>query len=540
MKRFRCLQCNSRLKFATKHAGKWTTCPKCNCSLRLPLGNDAALREYLNAMKAKGIPLTLSERNSATSPVADRDLAEYLELLRTRKVCTVSTDSFRTNEQDYDGQRAVTRRQTRTVHDDEASTSAETPIEIRDPRIQVRASIGRMSLGLIGMGVGTAWFFGGLNEGRIFYGMPLVALLGLFVFVSGLGGRRKPEQITEGNETTSRLSGFLIVLSVLIAIAIPFNFLGCGEASNEGKNWEQQTSHIMNDAPSQGVNRPHQEVPKVQLTTAEKAAVDAEIQRLQSKTIDDRRAAIIALGEMGTKATLAIPVLAKALSDDEMLILPHAADTLALIGPGAQAAVPDLIEALKRSRMNQRNVTNALYAIGIDSMERAVDSLITTLADQSGGFDLRHTCCVGLQCLIMHSREIHGTVKSDDQRFKPKVVRYLTSGRDDLSPKAKDNAVLAIARVLKHIEDGNEATNGFALTAFSVLGELRSDANAAVPLLIGLVKSKNTGFREQACFVLGRIGPKARPAIPALRAAAMDREKSVREEAASALKEIDS
>lgn len=90
------------------------------------------------------------------------------------------------------------------------------------------------------------------------------------------------------------------------------------------------------------------------------------------KTADrakDREQAAIALGEMGTEARSAMPVLLEALNDRTLRVRMRTIAALEQIGPPAKAAVPALQAMLKEttSKKNRKDILRALEAIQASS-----------------------------------------------------------------------------------------------------------------------------------------------------------------------------
>lgn len=76
-------------------------------------------------------------------------------------------------------------------------------------------------------------------------------------------------------------------------------------------------------------------------------ALDKHLVALQSQDAVTKHDAVIALGEMGPAAAMAVPALMKTLSDTNDDIRVAAAEALGKIGPAARAALPALEKALK-------------------------------------------------------------------------------------------------------------------------------------------------------------------------------------------------
>jgi hypothetical protein len=95
------------------------------------------------------------------------------------------------------------------------------------------------------------------------------------------------------------------------------------------------------------------------------SAIEKRIEELGSESSYDRFCAADALGWMGPEAKAAVPALANALKDQDILVRAAAAEALGKMGPAAKAAVPALNEALQDdSEAVRRYAEYALEQIG--------------------------------------------------------------------------------------------------------------------------------------------------------------------------------
>jgi len=77
------------------------------------------------------------------------------------------------------------------------------------------------------------------------------------------------------------------------------------------------------------------------------SAIEKRIEELSSESSYDRLCAADALGRMGPEAEAAVPALAHALKDQDILVRIAAAEALGKMGPAAKGAVPALNGALQ-------------------------------------------------------------------------------------------------------------------------------------------------------------------------------------------------
>ncbi len=196
---------------------------------------------------------------------------------------------------------------------------------------------------------------------------------------------------------------------------------------------------------------------------------------------------IKALIQIDPEGEQCLPMLIRALEDEEPETVEAAAQSLRLLGPRAKAAIPALTTVLAHhyGLLNDNPQVGAAKALGrIDPEARSVlPALIASLKDRG------------------------------------------------------------VVRVLDGDEEGDPDYSA-AEAAAEVLGSLGARARDAVPALIEAVESRvkeneNWQLRQAAALALGRIGPDARPAIPTLRRIAAEKQSPVTDAAAIALYRLD-
>jgi HEAT repeat protein len=203
-----------------------------------------------------------------------------------------------------------------------------------------------------------------------------------------------------------------------------------------------------------------------------------------------------------------------------------AARALVKFGPDGQAALADLRAALKdESEQVAEAAVNVLARLGHEGSV----SLAEAFTDRS--------CKVRKDIARVLQHLGPGT---------PQVVPMLKKALDDEDPNIRYWAVEVLLRVdrstgvrlgvpvLAQLLTDDRLLSG----AFSSLAGLGPDAEAAIPALLGVLKSKNSKERDRAAFVLGRIGPAARSAVPALVEALDSGDEAIRSEAAWAITAI--
>ena len=186
-------------------------------------------------------------------------------------------------------------------------------------------------------------------------------------------------------------------------------------------------------------------------------------------------------------------MLITGLKDPRLEVRLYVAEALGNIGPDAQAAVPDLLQAAKDSNLNLRqNAIRSLGKMGGDVKDRVLPMLTECLND--GNHEVRVAAADALGSLPITVSDV------------PTVLPFL---------KHKDAEARAQATV--------------------ALGRLGSEAKVALKPLIETLKDPNVIVRRAAAECIGQIGADAKEAIPELEKAAKDSGKEVRRAAITAL-----
>ena len=227
-------------------------------------------------------------------------------------------------------------------------------------------------------------------------------------------------------------------------------------------------------------------------------AVERLLSLSNSLNVDLRWHAIRALGAIGAKPELVVPVLSKQLQFDSPLIGPqsarirsHSARALGNLGPAAAPAVTVLTAALKdKDESVRRAAATALGDIGPNA-KNSVPALVSALDDPAGSVTLSAIESLG---------------------------------------KIGKASVPALVEKLKAVH--------FQHLATTVLGEIGPDASEAVPSLTGLLNTKDTELRREVILTLAAIGPASKTAVPELIKIVEDKQSTVRPAAAYALGRI--
>lgn len=224
------------------------------------------------------------------------------------------------------------------------------------------------------------------------------------------------------------------------------------------------------------------------LVACKSQAVPALIEALGETQDEEVRIIIIAaLGQIGSQAAPAIPILNESLKDnseDVQLVVVHA------LGQVGKEAVPALIAALEDEDIEVSQ--EAVYVLGNIGKE-AVPALIAALEDKDSGICFR---------------------AADALR--------------EIGVKAIPDLIEALYSTDSNVRSGAAYT----------LGKFTFEAKEAVPALIDALRDEDNEVRERAANALGQIGPAAKEAVPALIDALKDEEGKTNLYAAVALVKV--
>jgi len=257
-----------------------------------------------------------------------------------------------------------------------------------------------------------------------------------------------------------------------------------------------------------------------------KPELEALIAHAGSDDPVERRRAIRQLGQWyGERASPAIPVLTRALQDENPKTVALAAAALRKIGPRARSAVPALVEAMQstNNRPASTSCAMALGAIAFDAA-RCVPALRDAL--RAGAIDPP----AGLRALGAFGQRAGAAI--------PDMLRFV--GGDH-----SEDALVAISNVGPAAEAAVPTLVGFYRAPGSseklrdvAMWSLQAIGRASVPPLVEMIRESGD---LRAIDVVAALGPDARAAVPAL-AGVLERPEAVSgrswSEAARALKRI--
>ncbi len=230
-----------------------------------------------------------------------------------------------------------------------------------------------------------------------------------------------------------------------------------------------------------------------------------------------------------------IAELVEQLKQDDYLTRCQAADSLAALGPGAEPAIPALIDALGNGNQVQWKASRVLLVIGPPS----VPALVAADKGHSNPEVRSQAFCV----LGLMGREAQAALpvlqaslgrKTDRvvavyrlRQIDPEGAFYLPT----LVPGTKQ----PIPTLIDSLRDPDAIQQALAADVLSKIGPV---AKQAIPALLELLKHKDAGVRAVAATALGSMGPEAESAIKPLLRALQDGNWFVRRQSAAALPRI--
>jgi HEAT repeat protein len=273
---------------------------------------------------------------------------------------------------------------------------------------------------------------------------------------------------------------------------------------------------------------------------------------LKDKQPAIRRAAIDALGWLGTRASTAIAELVATFADEALLKVPSpdATDADPFAAPRAlarigQAAVPALAKALgDKNALVRWQAAKALAQLGrrakgaVTELEKAQEDMLAVVVIESAVALIRAGAAAEQPLEKLAENFEHPSAYIKTQTLKavatlgpraaslaPKVAKLLDDkevwpAAVEALQKMGSEGGRAVPKLVKVLENPKDPSRLAALRSLADLGPLASDA---VPALIKGLKEKEAAVARVAAQALGNIGPEANPAVADL-LATMDRD----------------
>ncbi len=250
------------------------------------------------------------------------------------------------------------------------------------------------------------------------------------------------------------------------------------------------------------------------------------MKRLASSDADVRAEAARMLALMGPNAAVAVPQLISALKDGSGKVRMMAAMALGEIGHPAKEAVPALLEAAN----DKSDFVRALAAGALGKTGRGAKGVVPALIGMLGDKhrEVRRAAATGLGDIGQADEPVLNALIATLGKDPDSAVRVdAAQALGQLGPKAK-SAVPALLRALK---DGD--VQRYAAEALGRIGR-----SAVQPLIDLAVRGKSEAVRLGAIRGLGKLGPVAKSAVPVLLKCLRDKSADVRKATARALPEI--
>jgi HEAT repeat protein/mono/diheme cytochrome c family protein len=254
-------------------------------------------------------------------------------------------------------------------------------------------------------------------------------------------------------------------------------------------------------------------------------AVEPLVERVRHDTNRTvRMYSIEALGEIGPGANAAVPALIEVFAREDDNLAGRAAWALAGIGV---LSMPALLQALENPDPRTRaHASHALGLVGADP-GRVVPPLIGMLGDDDNL--VRERAATALVELGADAVPYLGQALTGDPNWHVRGFAALTLGRMT-PPRAS-----AVPLLISALDDENATVRQLACWS---LGRLGGQAAEATEPLSRALSSSEVDLRRMAIWALGNIGPAALLAKPALVALLEDPEPLVRDEAVEALQKL--
>lgn len=224
-------------------------------------------------------------------------------------------------------------------------------------------------------------------------------------------------------------------------------------------------------------------------------AIPALIEALNHEDRDVRSNAAYALGRIGEPAKDAVPVLMKAMSNDDYVRL-GAAEALGKIG---EPAVPALVEALNHEDEDvRRNAASVLGKIG-ELPKGAVPALIKRLGDED--LYVRYNATIALSRIGEPAvPALIEALRSEDSAIRSSAAYVL----GDIGEPTKD----AVVELIEALRDQEGVVRRNAMLSLSKIGK------PAVPMLMETLKHEDQLVSSSAAYVLKQINtPEATKAV---------------------------
>ena len=249
---------------------------------------------------------------------------------------------------------------------------------------------------------------------------------------------------------------------------------------------------------------------EIDLFAAESSGREKLIAALESSDPAAQLQAAKALGELGSEAEPAVPVLLGLMEQNSYTDEGESvgAAACAALGQIGRVAVPKLIEALEHEHPQvRRGAALALHDIGRDAAP-AVPALIEVLKRDDPATN--HPAIYALGAVGPEAKPamplLIEMLRHENQQNRWEACRALGA----IGPEAKG----AVPELLRLLGEGVASSRQNAAAALGRIGPVIGEQG--INGLIGALDDRQGAVREAAAIALGRLGPPAKAAAPAL------------------------
>ncbi len=218
--------------------------------------------------------------------------------------------------------------------------------------------------------------------------------------------------------------------------------------------------------------------------------------------------ALYVLEAIGKPSVQGMPLLIKALQDENFQNQLIACRVIAAIGPEAKEAKPILLKLAMNGNTSCRGrAAIALGSIGASNQDREqiVETLKILLSDPNQV--VRERAMVGIGRLGPDARDLIEDVRKalHDPKFSAKSEACVALWRISGNP---DDSVQRLIQLLDKIDHD--------LHAIVAIGEMGPDGMGALPALLKKMESEDMSYALEGCNTIAKMGPVARDALPKL------------------------
>jgi len=229
--------------------------------------------------------------------------------------------------------------------------------------------------------------------------------------------------------------------------------------------------------------------------------VDRLIQDLANPSSEKRMDAATALGELGPRASAAVPALTAALRDQDSYVRNFAANALGAVGPAAATAVPELINSLHDADESvSQSAQRALGGIG-PAAKTAIPELIVLLKTWQSSAAESPAAFALIRIGAPSVKSLAEVAYSEDKRIALAAIYCL----GEIGSNSKE-AVTALKTTFQNFDPVICENSAMALRKLGAV---------AVPIFSENLSNKDPNVRKHAAWSLAKMNVKT--ALPLLK-----------------------